>query len=44
MLREHAAILAALKARDATLAEARMRAHVLRSLVANRVPSPAPRR
>ncbi|GGC63417.1 GntR family transcriptional regulator [Siccirubricoccus deserti] len=44
VLREHAAILAALKARDATLAEARMRAHVLRSLVANRVPSPAPRR
>jgi DNA-binding GntR family transcriptional regulator len=36
-LREHVAILAALKARDPALAEARMRAHVLRSLVVNQV-------
>lgn len=36
-LREHASILAALKARDAALAEARMRHHVLRSLTTNGV-------
>jgi DNA-binding GntR family transcriptional regulator len=36
-LREHAAILAALRARDPALAEARMRHHVLRSLTTNGV-------
>lgn len=36
-LREHAGILAALRARDPALAEARMRAHVLRSLTTNGV-------
>jgi len=39
-LREHVGILAALKARDPALAEARMRAHVLRSLVTNQVLKP----
>jgi DNA-binding GntR family transcriptional regulator len=39
-LREHVSILAALKARDATLAESRMRAHVLRSLETNKVLPP----
>lgn len=34
-LREHVGILAALQKRDPTLAEARMRAHVLRSLATN---------
>ena len=43
-LREHVAILAALRARDAELAEARMRAHVLRSLVTNRVLAPTRKR
>jgi DNA-binding GntR family transcriptional regulator len=36
-LREHAGILAALRARDPALAEARMRHHVLRSLTTNGV-------
>src|SRR3954464_1904080 len=43
-LREHAAIVAALRARDAELAEARMRAHVLRSLVTNQVLTPKRKR
>ncbi len=42
-LREHASILAALRARDPALAEARMRQHVLRSLTTNGVLAP-PRR
>ncbi|MCO6419183.1 GntR family transcriptional regulator [Siccirubricoccus sp. KC 17139] len=42
-LREHAGILAALRARDPALAETRMRAHVLRSLVTNRVLAPPAR-
>ncbi|MBK1659311.1 GntR family transcriptional regulator [Paracraurococcus ruber] len=43
-LREHAGILAALQARDPDLAEARMRAHVLRSLAVGGLLPPAPRR
>lgn len=39
-LREHVAILGALKARDPVLAETRMRAHVLRSLETNKVLPP----
>ncbi|MBR0671344.1 GntR family transcriptional regulator [Neoroseomonas soli] len=39
-LREHQGIVAALRRRDPTLAEARMRAHVLRSLVTNGVLRP----
>ncbi|WP_246523449.1 GntR family transcriptional regulator [Neoroseomonas eburnea] len=42
-LREHQGIVAALRRRDPALAEARMRAHVLRSLVTNGVLSPPPR-
>jgi DNA-binding GntR family transcriptional regulator len=43
-LREHVGILAALRARDAALAESRMRAHVLRSLETNKVLPPRPRK
>jgi len=43
-LAEHRAILAAFRRRDAALAEARMRHHVLRSLVTNGVLPPAPRK
>lgn len=43
-LAEHQGIVVALKRRDAALAEARMRQHVLRSLVTNGVLPPAPRR
>ena len=42
-LREHQGILAALRRRDPALAEARMRAHILRSLVTNGVLPPPPR-
>lgn len=42
-LREHQGILAALRRRDPALAEARMRAHILRSLVTNGVLPPARR-
>jgi DNA-binding GntR family transcriptional regulator len=43
-LREHRAIVAALRRRDPALAEARMRGHILRSLVTNGVLPPPPRR
>ncbi|WP_424812962.1 GntR family transcriptional regulator [Roseococcus sp. YIM B11640] len=42
-LREHQGIVAALKRRDPALAEARMRHHILRSLVTNGVLLPPPR-
>ena len=42
-LAEHKGIVAALKKRDPALAEARMRQHVLRSLVTNGVLPPPPR-
>lgn len=43
-LAEHRGIVAALRRRDPALAEARMRHHVLRSLVTNGVLPPSPRR
>jgi DNA-binding GntR family transcriptional regulator len=43
-LREHHGIAAALRRRDPALAEARMRGHILRSLVTNGVLPPPPRR
>lgn len=43
-LAEHRSILAALRKRDAALAEARMRHHILRSLVTNGVLAPPPRK
>lgn len=43
-LREHVAILAALRARDPVLAEDRMRQHILRSLVTNGVLATAPKK
>jgi len=43
-LREHRGIVAALRRRDPALAEARMRGHILRSLVTNGVLPPPPRR
>lgn len=43
-LREHRGIVAALRRRDPALAEARMRGHILRSLVTNGVLAPPPRR
>ena len=43
-LNEHKGIVIALRKRDAALAEARMRHHILRSLVTNGVLPPSPKK